>query len=529
MTRLRPDTTRRVTWIGGSALATLLVLSLASIASGAPALTVEPIAWDVIGLDSNDVSDGPSTFPVAARACNVGTDPATSVVASVVWDSVNAFIDLSGPSSLGVDSIAAGGCHDFYFNVQIQRDADAYDTTRAYHIEVTADGVSTVSTPVPRQLLVERLVSQNRNRIDAITGAGGIGDLAPTTVYVGETYTYQLHGSTAPNGYEQLETFLDFPNVIFQILSVDATYTAPVGGTGDSVYADSCSWDPDPTSATYLECSGSGKAGGDIVLTYVVKILSAGSATVSGVIYDFSGSSYHYNSDYGVDTISITALEDADLTVTKSDSKDPVSTGESFDYQIEVTNNGPTDATSVVLNDTLPTGVVYLAASGDGWTCSETGGVVTCTRVGLLSGETSTVTISVAAPDTEGVIANTVEVGSDQDDSDPSNDSDVENTTVLAPPPTTTTTLPPPTTTTTLPPPTTTTTTILGSPTTTSEPTASTTVTAQIGGDPVTSTTKPGELPFTGPLGPMSQATAAALLAILLGALVLAGVKSRRE
>ena len=33
-------------------------------------LTINPITWNVIGLDSNNVSVGPNNFPVGVRACN---------------------------------------------------------------------------------------------------------------------------------------------------------------------------------------------------------------------------------------------------------------------------------------------------------------------------------------------------------------------------------------------------------------------------------------------------------------------------
>ena len=44
------------------------------------------------------------------------------------------------------------------------RDSAAYDTTRAYHIAVTADGVS-YSPPPPRALYVEHLIFQSRNGV----------------------------------------------------------------------------------------------------------------------------------------------------------------------------------------------------------------------------------------------------------------------------------------------------------------------------------------------------------------------------
>ena len=215
----QPSANRSVSVLAATMI-TLVVAALSTIlpspAVGATSLRVDSLAWDVIGLDSNKPADGPDTFPVGARVCNDGTSAAENVAASFVWDTENSFVSLAGPASLQTVSIPANSCYDFYFNVSVQKLKDAFDTSRAYHIDITSDGGTSLSTPTSRQLFVEHLVSQNRNQITAITGPGGVA--AETTVFVGQTYTYELHGSTATNGYEQLEAFVDFPNLIFQIL-----------------------------------------------------------------------------------------------------------------------------------------------------------------------------------------------------------------------------------------------------------------------------------------------------------------------
>src|SRR5258705_1157225 len=100
-------------------LLTLLILVLVlsvfqpqSTVSAAAALTISPITWNVIGLDSNNVSVGPNNFPVGVRVCNTGDVTATNVTATFVWDSADAFINLrSGSlSTLSVTTLAAGAC-----------------------------------------------------------------------------------------------------------------------------------------------------------------------------------------------------------------------------------------------------------------------------------------------------------------------------------------------------------------------------------------------------------------------------------
>ena len=267
----------------------------------APILTVEPITWNVVGLDSNNVNDGPNNFPVGARVCNTGDTPATNVVADFIWDSTNANIELR---SLSLDPIVLtvlndGDCFDFYFEVVINRTPAAYETARQYHIEVTADGLGTISTPTPREIYVERLVSQNRNSVlDIQLNGVSIATGGTMNLVVGNAYTIKLVSDTATNGYEQIETFINFPNTIFQVLSVSTTYTADAGTDSDAavqLYADGCGWN-DLTRS----CTGTGKYGGTVTVEYFVQIISGGgtSEPLNTLIYDFSGSSYHYNTDY---------------------------------------------------------------------------------------------------------------------------------------------------------------------------------------------------------------------------------------
>src|SRR6266540_2104464 len=395
------------------------------LAAAAASLTISPITWDVIGLDSNKVTDGPDTFMVGTRVCNTGNMDATNVVSNFVWDSANTYINLSGASSLSIAALTAGTCTDFYYNVLITRNSAAYNTNRGYHITAAADGLAAVSTPTPRQLFVEKLVSQNRNAVTTISGA--------TTVVVGQTYQYVVNSSTATGGYEQLEAFLNFPNVMFQLISVASTYTAPTGGTNDKVYADACTWDNLPTSPTYRSCLGTGKAGGTIVTTYTVKILSPGTATLTTLIYDFSGSSYHYNDDFGtgVNSKTVTSVAaNADLSITKTDSPDPVSVGGTLIYNLAVTNLGPTDASSLTVSDSLPASVSFISASGTGWACSQASGTVTCTRPSLAVGAAPTISIVVAAPAVAGPLTNNASVSSTSTDPVIANNSASATTTV---------------------------------------------------------------------------------------------------
>jgi len=335
-----------------------LVLGVWGVHRAYAGLTVTPTSWNVVGLDSNNTSTGPDTFEIGARVCNTGGTAVTNIVGDFVWDSTNIYVNLSGASTLNISSLAAGACTDLYYSVTVTRTSLAYNATRRYHIAVSATGISTITTPTPRELYVERLISQNRNSVQSISG--------PTTVYVGQTYNYTVNASTATQGYAQLEAFLNLSNVIFQVLTISTTYTSPAGGTNDKFYADACGWDNNPLSATYRSCIGpdnysGGKAGGTISTTYTVKILSAGVTTASTLIMDFSGSSYHYNNDFGtgINSITITALPAPVPNVTLVKSVSPSGAaqlvpGADLTYTIGFTNGGTAVASSLIVTDPIP-------------------------------------------------------------------------------------------------------------------------------------------------------------------------------
>ena len=149
--------------------------------------------------------------------------------------------------------------------------------------------------------------------------------------------------------------------------------------------------------------------------------------TVSGLIGNISGGG-----------------ECADVGVTKTDSPDPVFTGELLTYNVHVQNNGPGLATNVVLKDYLPTSSSFVSVSPDGPTCTHSGdmfgGIVTCNldslgcvgdRPGGGGCGTADVQIVVRTRGNANTIFNKAVVTSTGPDGNPTNDQAIEPTTVL--------------------------------------------------------------------------------------------------
>lgn len=123
----------------------------------------------------------------------------------------------------------------------------------------------------------------------------------------------------------------------------------------------------------------------------------------------------------------------ADLAITKTDSPDPLIVGNNLTYAIEVTNNGPSDATGVTVTDVLPVGVTFVSATSTQGSCTETACTVTCELGSLADGTSATVEIVVTTM-TVATITNTVNVTGNECDPNMANNVAAEDTTVTAGP-----------------------------------------------------------------------------------------------
>jgi fimbrial isopeptide formation D2 family protein/uncharacterized repeat protein (TIGR01451 family) len=365
------------------------LLGLMATGTALASLTVTPITWDVVGLDHNrPLTSGPELFPVGARVC---TDADTSnVEVSMVWDEANPFI-FSRPGSLTTiqtGPLAEDDCFDAYFEIQLDRSASAFDESRQYRILATDDDTSlTFSSPTPRAIYIERLVSQNRNSTNLIRwgqeadesdwitlGAGGGMNLA-----VGETYFIELTTQTA-TAYEQLQSFLTLSNTIFQVKSVSTTYstlTAPpsrVPLPNPSLYADGCLWDPDLNSPNYNSCLATGKAGGLVVTTYEIDIIAGGGDSIGllALIYDLSGGSFHYNTDFSQSPGELVILDPTSASFTKRFIPSTIGADGMATLRLTIANPNPITVEGYRFTDDLPGNMVVANPANASSTCGGT-------------------------------------------------------------------------------------------------------------------------------------------------------------
>lgn len=133
-------------------------------------------------------------------------------------------------------------------------------------------------------------------------------------------------------------------------------------------------------------------------------------------------------------------LENADLSVTKTDSPNPVVIGQNVTYAIRVSNAGPDMAQNATVEDQLPKGTSFQSLTApSGWTCEHPplngSGVVRCTKTSMAPGSAdfSLVLRVGGSVDPVAGVTNTVRVVSAAVDHVPSNNTASTTTAVIVP------------------------------------------------------------------------------------------------
>jgi uncharacterized repeat protein (TIGR01451 family) len=127
-----------------------------------------------------------------------------------------------------------------------------------------------------------------------------------------------------------------------------------------------------------------------------------------------------------IDDVGVAAcLPSADLSITVSDTPDPVTCGGTVTYALVVSNAGPSAASGVQVTDALPAMTIFVsAAAPPGWTLATpgagapVGGTVTAMKASMAVGETATITIVAQVPALAATLSNTATVSA-TDSTDP--------------------------------------------------------------------------------------------------------------
>jgi uncharacterized repeat protein (TIGR01451 family) len=214
--------------------------------------------------------------------------------------------------------------------------------------------------------------------------------------------------------------------VLTDVLPTQVTFTAASSTQGTCSYA---------SATRTVTCSlGTITAGSAVTVQITVKPRDEGTlndtASITGGQWDPATG----NSSASVN--GIPAVKLVDLSVTKTDSVDPIFVGDNTTYTMVVKNSNTTStATGVALTDNLPSGMTFVSAttSQGSLVTPPVGstGIVTANIGSMAPNATVTVTVTVKGA-TPGIQTNTASVTANETDSNTANNSASQSTTVKA-------------------------------------------------------------------------------------------------
>ncbi|MFV1970058.1 MAG: LPXTG cell wall anchor domain-containing protein [Acidimicrobiia bacterium] len=307
-------------------------------------------------------------------------------------------VSLSGPLGTPISCpatfLAPSGYQECVVDVDLtQGDIDTGAIDAVATVDATAPDISTVSDAEEHMIVIDR-----DPRIDINTTVDGVTSHGDGTYTVLYTVTVSNTGNTSLTGMDVQDGLaVTFP---------DATVTLTAPAT-----------DPFLPSTVLLP-------GTSVAATFTVVVNAVG---VAGP-YDTSSAA---TASSPVGDVSATAVADVtfdvsyDLTVSV-DAPASAAPGGSYTQKLTVSNAGPAAAFGpVILTLTLDPSASYQTFSGEGWTCSAVGDLVTCTHVEKIDAGSSTDVSIVTLIDADlGATLHfdaSVAASNSGDDADPSN------------------------------------------------------------------------------------------------------------
>jgi uncharacterized repeat protein (TIGR01451 family) len=230
-----------------------------------------------------------------------------------------------------------------------------YNVTAVEGMDINDLATVVASTPDPD---TANNAAQEHLAVEAVADLA-ITKTGPATAVAGTDMTYSL--TIVNNGPSRAEGVVvaDVVPVGVTVVSVAGAGAACTAGTpGSAALPSTCSF-------------GDLVPGASRTMTVVVHV----EPDTGGIVHNdarVTSSTFDTDLSDNLATVATDVTASADLSVTKSDSPDPVIAGSELTYTIVVSNAGPSTATAVTVTDTLPAGTSYVAGvDGSGTTaCS---------------------------------------------------------------------------------------------------------------------------------------------------------------
>ena len=328
----------------------------------------------VIAASPNPVPAG-QDVTYTLTATNNGLSDATGVVVTDTIPSGATFVSATGgvtPNSNGVLTFSVGNL------------ADNASTTLSV---VVATSGSTPSPATDQATITSNVYDpdSNNNTATASVPVTPVSDLSitmsgsPNPVYAGSSLTYTIKATNSGPS-------TDPAAVVTDTLPANVTFVSATGGAT-------------PSGGVVTLNLGSLAANASSTVTIVVTPTAAAAGSGTGTITNSAVITGEYNSNSS-DSTSVNTTVNASTAIALEVTASPSSAvvGQDLTYTVTATNNGPSDATGVILTDTLPADItsnVTAVTSVTGVTAVVANGQVTANFGGLNDNASVTLTITV--------------------------------------------------------------------------------------------------------------------------------------
>lgn len=209
-----------------------------------------------------------------------------------------------------------------------------------------------------------------------------------TSVVAGQTVTYTVtvtNTNNSPISATNVSLADDVPDGI-QITSVTGVVGSTAIPSGNitipTTASDSTATNPDNitinigTLLRNVSSTSTATTGSQAVITIVGTVLASTRGSLSNSATATADGTLINTTD-DTDSVSTTVTATNALVITKTDSPDPVVAGQTVTYTIDVVNNGPSDATNVVITDNIPDGITVTSVTGTVGTTAIPSGSIT--------------------------------------------------------------------------------------------------------------------------------------------------------
>jgi uncharacterized repeat protein (TIGR01451 family) len=385
----------------------------------------------VTKVDTPDPVTAGNNLTYTITVNNAGPSNASTVALADTLPAGTTFVSLSNPG-WSCTSPAVGGTGTVNCSIATMAPGSAVFTLVVNVNASTAAGTVLTNTATATSTTSDPNTGNESGT--ATTTVASSADLSvtkvdtPDPVTAGNNLTYTITVNNAgPSNASTVSLTDTVPaNTTFVSLSSPGGWTCgtpAVGGTG------------------LITCTNPSMTAGNAVFTLVVNV---NGATIAGTVITNTATVTSTTSDpstgneSGVATTTV-GTGSADLSVTKTDTPDPVAAGSSITYTITVNNAGPSAATTATLNDAVPTNTTFVSlASAAGWSCTTPAvgatGPISCNIASMPVGSAVfTLTVLVDGSTANGtVITNSATGASATTDPNPGNNTGTATTTVTA-------------------------------------------------------------------------------------------------